>query len=113
MSSTQGWVSGLVAAVVMMTVAGVASAEAPAPGWIARVNHAVVVEKQDGSRVEGKLVRVEEGSVEVLRADGSRAVVERSAVKALRTKLTMAAAPVWQLNESLDHNMRDSYMRIS
>ena len=84
--SSKRWTSGLAAAVVM-TTAGWAAAEPPDPEWIARKDHAVVVETQDGSLVTGKLVGVEEGGVEVLTPDGARTVVDRAAIKALRTKL--------------------------
>lgn len=92
MASTR-WVCGLVAAMVMTAAKG-ASAEPLEPGWVALKDHAVVVERQDGSLVAGKLVGVEEGSVEVLKPDGSRAVIERSAVKALRTRLRDAQVTV-------------------
>src|SRR5690242_15299484 len=80
------WGRGLAAAVVMSAARG-ASAEEPDPRWSALRDRAVVVERRDGSRVEGKLVEVAQGSVAVQKPDGSRAVVERSAIKALRTKL--------------------------
>jgi small nuclear ribonucleoprotein (snRNP)-like protein len=88
--SSKRWMCGPAAALVMMTAAGRASAESPEPAdqaWTAQKDHAVVVEKQDGSLVAGKLVVVESPFVEVLKPDGSRAVVERSAVKALRLRL--------------------------
>jgi ribosome maturation factor RimP len=85
--SIDGWVRAF-GAVVVMTVASSAAAQEPMePAWSAHTGHAVVVEKQDGSRVSGKLVRVEEGSVEVEGENGSRTVIERAAVKALRTRL--------------------------
>jgi small nuclear ribonucleoprotein (snRNP)-like protein len=72
---------------MMSATARGASAEEPDPRWSPLRDHVVVVERQDGSRVEGKLVEIEPGSVEVQKADGGRAFIQRSVIKALRTKL--------------------------
>jgi small nuclear ribonucleoprotein (snRNP)-like protein len=50
-------------------------------------NRVVVVEKQDGSLVTGKLVGGDDSSVELQEADGRRIVVDASTIKALRQKL--------------------------
>ncbi len=92
--SSMRWARGFAAAVAVLTAAGTASAEAPEPGWGALQGHAVVVERQDGSLVAGKLVAVGEGSVEVQAPDGTRTVVERAGVKAVRSKLSGQQAVV-------------------
>jgi small nuclear ribonucleoprotein (snRNP)-like protein len=96
------WISCLAVA-VMMTTASVASAEPPDPRWTRLTDHAVVVEKQDGGLVAGQLVAVDEGHVEVMAPDGSRTVLERSQIKAVRTRLNDQQVTVTTANDVKVH----------
>jgi hypothetical protein len=76
------WAGGLAAVVMLM--ARVASADVPDAAWSAAQGLDIVVEKQDGSRVAGKLVSVETSRVVLLPVGGRLVEVDRSAVQALR-----------------------------